>query len=259
MPTPRRSDWHSSPDDSDVSAYGAHRGGWLLGSPSGRDATNQSCGPRRREIHDPTVGSFAYHANEDRWEWSNAVMHMHGYQPGTVTPSTPLIESHEHFDEERGVATLLTQICEHRLPVSTRRRIIDTAGKVHLVVIVADRLVDDVGAVAGLRGFYVDITDGYEHDVQRTLDAVLDDITRKRSIISQAIGMVRLVHDVSEDRAFEVLKWLSSRTNTKLRDIATRLVGDAEGRSIVSAGGKREFDRLLLTAPRRIADKPLSQ
>jgi hypothetical protein len=84
------------------------------------------------------------------------------------------------------------------------------------------------------------------------LDVVFDDITRTRGIISQAIGMMRLVHDVSEERAFEALKWLSSHTNTKLRDIAAQLVVEAEGRSIVPAAAKKDFDRLLLSAPRNI-------
>lgn len=122
----------------------------------------------------------------------------------------------------------------------------------HVLVIVADRLVDDSGVVTGAHGFYVDITDGYEKDVQRTLNVVLEDITRARGVISQAIGMVRLVHDVSEERAFEVLRWLWSRTNTKSRDIAAQLVADAGARSIVPAAAKNDFDRLLLSAPRRI-------
>lgn len=46
-------------------------------------------------------------------------------------------------------------------------------------------------------GFYVDITDGYESDLQHTLDVVLDQPTRNRAIINQAIGMLRMVYGVS--------------------------------------------------------------
>jgi len=201
------------------------------------------------------VGSFTYHAREDRWEWSDAVLRMHGYQAGAVSPSTPLVESHERPDDGKGVALLLAQLDERCLPFSTRRRIVDTEGDVHVVVmIVADRLVDVAGDFVGARGFYVDITHGYSDDVQRAVDGVLAEITRTRGIIGQAIGMLRLVHDLSEERAFEVLRWLSNQTNIKLRDIAAQLVADAEGRSIVSARAKNDFNRLLLTAPRRVAD-----
>lgn len=40
------------------------------------------------------VGSFRYVINDDRWEWSDAVARMHGYAPGSVTPTTELVLSH---------------------------------------------------------------------------------------------------------------------------------------------------------------------
>ena len=43
----------------------------------------------------PLAGSFKYDAREDRWEWSDEVAVMHGYEPGTVTPTTELVLSHK--------------------------------------------------------------------------------------------------------------------------------------------------------------------
>lgn len=34
------------------------------------------------------VGTFRYFRLEDRWEWSEAVAEMHGYEPGQVNPPT---------------------------------------------------------------------------------------------------------------------------------------------------------------------------
>ncbi len=221
-------------------------------APSNSDAAHHPRGVGRNAFGGSAVGDFTYRTIGERWEWSDAVFEMHGYRPHEVELTTALIESHEHCGDGGGIAARLARHQDYCLPFSIRRRIVDTAGRIHVVVIVADRPVDDSGAVAGARGCYVDITDGYEDDLQRTLDVILEDITRTRGVISQAIGMVRLVHDVSEERAFEVLKWLSSQTNTKLRDIAAQLVTDAEGRSIVPAVAKKDFDRLLLSTPRRI-------
>ena len=38
----------------------------------------------------PISGSFSYHARKDRWEWSDEVAAMHGYEPGAVDPTTEL-------------------------------------------------------------------------------------------------------------------------------------------------------------------------
>jgi hypothetical protein len=46
-------------------------------------------------------------------------------------------------------------------PFSSRHRIIDTAGRVHWVIVVADRMFDDVGQLIGTSGFYVDYTQRY--------------------------------------------------------------------------------------------------
>jgi hypothetical protein len=40
------------------------------------------------------VGWFRYFFDDDRWKWSAQVERMHGYQPGSVTPTTALVLSH---------------------------------------------------------------------------------------------------------------------------------------------------------------------
>ena len=87
----------------------------------------------------PLAGSFKYDAREDRWEWSDEVAVMHGYEPGTVTPTTELVLSHKHPDDKPTVAQLIEQVRRLGIPFSSRHRIIDTAGKIHVVVVVGDR------------------------------------------------------------------------------------------------------------------------
>ena len=64
---------------------------------------------------------------------------MHGYEPGTVAPTTELALSHKHPDDKPTVAELIEEVRKHGVPFSSRRRIIDTRGNVHVVVVVGDR------------------------------------------------------------------------------------------------------------------------
>jgi PAS domain S-box-containing protein len=199
----------------------------------------------------PRVGSFRFLTRENRWEWSDAVAAMHGYEPGTVTPTTELILSHKHPDDKPTVAELIDQVRREGIPFSSRHRIIDTAGKTHLVVVVGDRCRDDDGQLIGTAGFYVDVTDEYNADMQRTLDDFVSTISERRAVINQAIGMLMLGYGVPADRAFEILAWRSQETNVKLRDIATRLVDAVTTAALLPSGAASRLDNMLLTAHQR--------
>jgi fructose-specific component phosphotransferase system IIB-like protein len=115
---------------------------------------------------------------------------MHGYEPGTVSPTTRLVLSHKHPDDYGQVAATLDEIKRTASAFSTRHRIIDTRGDVHWVVVVGDQMVDDAGVVIGTDGFYVDvdvtpsITEARE---ERVTEAVAE-IAEARSGIEQAKG-----------------------------------------------------------------------
>lgn len=203
----------------------------------------------------PLAGSFQYLIAEDRWVWSDGVARMFGYVAGLVTPTTELILAHKHPDDRAAVAELIERVRRTGAPFSSRHRIVDTAGAVHLVVVVGDRMLGDGGEVIGTSGFYVDVTEDFEEDVRRSLDQVIGEIARRRAVINQAMGMLMLAHGVSADRAFEILAWRSQETNTKLRDIAERLVdeaSEAERAELLPDGMAGRLDHLLLTVHERI-------
>ena len=58
---------------------------------------------------------------------------------------------------------------------------------------------------------------------RRTSDAVTA-ATVSRGVIEQAKGMIMVVLDVSADQAFDLLRWQSSNSNTKLRAVADQVV-----------------------------------
>jgi PAS domain S-box-containing protein len=178
------------------------------------------------------VGAFRYLAREDRWEWSDEVAQMHGYESSAVTPTTELMLSHKHPDDKVTVADLMQQVCRHGGPFSSRHRIIDTHGVEHLVMVVGDRWYDG-NTPAGISGFCVDITEQFNSDVQERLTEAVVAIGARQAVINQAIGMVMLRYGLSAESAFQLLSKLSQEANLKLRMIAERVVTDSEAREAV--------------------------
>lgn len=110
------------------------------------------------------AGWFRFYFEDQRWEWSDQVQRMHGYQPGTVTPTTELVLSHKHPDDRRRVAATINDMVTNRRAFGTRHRIIDTGGAIHQVVVVGDQFCDDAGEVIGTHGFYIDVTSTGDSD-----------------------------------------------------------------------------------------------
>ena len=197
------------------------------------------------------VGWFRFYFDDQRWEWSEQVQRMHGYEPGTVTPTTELVLSHKHPDDRGQVAATIDDILNTHKPFSTRHRIVDTSGSVHHVIVAGDRLYDDQGTVIGTHGFYVDISRLRDPDQEDRVTAKLAEIAENRAAIEQAKGMLMLIYGIDEDDAFDLLKWLSQEANVKLRLLAEQISEDfrSSGPAFIP---QSEFDQLLLSARSRV-------
>ncbi len=200
------------------------------------------------------VGWFRFYFADERWEWSPQVERMHGYEPGTVHPTTDLVLSHKHPDDYGQVAATLDEIRRTSGAFSTRHRIIDTHGDVHHVVEVVDQLHDDSGAVIGTHGFYVDVTPSIQEAQDEIVTEAVAEIAEARGGIEQAKGMLMLIYRINADSAFELLKWRSQETNTKLRALAEQIATDfLELRYDEVLPSRNTYDRLLLTAHLRVS------
>lgn len=200
------------------------------------------------------VGWFRFYFAEERWEWSPQVERMHGYEPGTVHPTTDLVLSHKHPDDYGQVAATLDEIRRTAGVFSTRHRILDTHGDVHHVVVVGDQLFGDDGQVIGTHGFYVDVTPSLNDVHHERVSEAVAEIAEARSGIEQAKGMLMLIYKISADSAFELLRWRSQETNTKLRALAQQITTDFLGLQYEDELPPRGvYDRLLLTAHDRVA------
>ncbi|WP_234706114.1 PAS and ANTAR domain-containing protein [Mycolicibacterium setense] len=189
------------------------------------------------------VGRFRFLLDGQRWEWSDAVARMHGYEPGTVQPTTELLLKHKHPEDREQVAAVLDLVLQGQ-PFSSRHRIIDTAGHTHLVIVVGDLLRDDQGTVTGTSGFYIDVTEAQQSDITE----MISDIAASRALIEQAKGVLMAAYGLSAQRAFEILVWRSQETNTKLREFAAQFLEAISGK--VPPTGLTYVDQALLTTSR---------
>jgi ANTAR domain/PAS fold len=190
------------------------------------------------------VGRFEYSYNADEWSWSDAVARMHGYEPGTVEPTTDLVLSHKHPDDLAKVKALLKRASA---PFSSRHRIRTTSGDVRDVVVVGEIVADEASEVVATRGFYVDVTEALRDDVQRGIDEELDSIVAHRALIEQAKGMLMMVYDVTAEAAFDILRWRSQEMNIKLHAIAAELVDKLPPLLSIEAGSRGPVDHFLMT------------
>jgi PAS domain S-box-containing protein len=206
------------------------------------------------------AGWYRFYFADERWEWSTQVAQIHGYEPGSVTPTTELVLSHRHPDDYAKVVATLKQVRRTHQPITTRHRIIDTKGRTHDVVVVSERLQDDAGEVVGTHGFYVDVTPSKrarqvsERAREQMVRAAVAEIADNQGPIEQAKGMLMLIYGVDAENAFELLKWRSQEANVKLRLIAEQLT--AESLAVSQEEGlppRTNYDQVLLTAHLRIA------
>lgn len=197
------------------------------------------------------AGWFRFYFEDQRWEWSEQVQRMHGYEPGTVTPTTELVLSHKHPDDRGQVTATINDMVNQRQAFSTRHRIVDTHGVVHHVVVVGDQFCDDNDEVIGTHGFYIDVTPTATKNAEDAITAKVAAIAQRRGVIDQAKGMLMLVYGVDEDAAFNLLKSLSQVRNMKLWPLAQQIAKDfAElGREAITS--RSRFDQRLLTAHAR--------
>jgi hypothetical protein len=221
---------------------------------------NQPTSPTEPATRYLNVGAFRFWFVGQRWEWSDEVARMHGYEPGTVAPTTKLLLSHKHPEDRAHVQDLLDYALQSEESFSSRHRFLDTAGNVHDAIVVADRMLDDSGAVVGTAGYYIDLTNTFDetrHETrQEVLDEALPDLFENRAAIEQAKGVLMYVYRVSADQAFRVLQWRSQETNVKLRALAKQLLAEVATLISPTAAVQSQFDHLLLTVHERIPSEP---
>ena len=199
------------------------------------------------------VGWYRFYFADERWEWSPEVEQTHGYEPGTVSPTTRLVLSHNHPDDYQYVAGTLAEVRRTHNPFSTRHRIITVQGQTRDVVVIGERLLDDAGAVIGAQGFYFDVTYS-DTERQASISEAFAEIADNRAAIEQAKGMLMYVYRIGAEAAFDLLTWRSQEANVKLRSFAEQLLADVSALQpdAEPLPSRVTFDQLLLTTHQRM-------
>lgn len=202
-----------------------------------------------------SVGSFRFWFEDQRWEWSDAAAAIYGYTEGSARPSTELLLAHKHPDDRALVAESIASAVRTGEPFCGRHRVIDTAGRTHHVIVVADRMLDDQESVVGTAGYFIDVSGTLEENRQEILDDTLPELVQSRAVIEQAKGVLMVVYGINAEQAFRVLQWRSQETNIKLRTLAQQLVGEVPAMGGGPAAQRARFDHLLLTMHDVLASK----
>ncbi len=200
-------------------------------------------------------GRFWYYRAEDRWEWSDQLARLHGYDSAdVVVPTIDLMLSHKHPDDRDRVAGLLERVRRAGEPFSSQHRIVDRAGTVIPVIVIGDLLHDDEGRRRGTHGFYVAASADAEHtptttsrrdDAPQRMD--VDEMMRRRATIERVKGALMLAYRLSDKQAFDMLVWRSQESNVKLYALAAAIEARLAEIDIPS-GSRGAFDRIVLGA-----------
>lgn len=200
------------------------------------------------------TGTFRVDRDTGAWTWSDELYAIYGFDVGEVVPSADLVARHLHPEDRDEVARLLAESMETGAPFSLWHRLVTAQGAVRQVVMLSAGEFDD-GALLGVRGYVVDLTEPLRLAASREIDDAMEQMARSRPVIDQAKGALMLVYAVDDAAAFELLRRYSQQVNVKVRDVARQLVESAS-----TAGGwpsdvRTMLDRLALQAPPAVQDE----
>ncbi len=170
------------------------------------------------------VGDFQYDVLADAWHWSTGVYTIHGFEPGDIVPTTPLVLAHKHPNDREAFEVLFHGVRVEGGTVVSHHRIIDGHGGTRKVVMIAEGRKDPSGNVDVVTGHFLDLTNVIERESSAEADEAVARAVEKRQFIEQAKGILMGRFSMDSDSAFEILVKWSQREQRKVRDIAVDLV-----------------------------------
>ena len=105
------------------------------------------------------MGSYQYTAGDDTWQWSDGIYAIHGFHRGEVVPTTTLLLCHAHAADRRHAGQLLRACLRDGRLFSLLYHVIDAAGQLRWALIAGEGTFDEGGAVTGIRGYLIDVTE----------------------------------------------------------------------------------------------------
>jgi PAS domain S-box-containing protein len=194
----------------------------------------------------PPVGRYRLELATGQWAWSDEVYVMHGFEPGQIVPTTPLMLSHKHPDDRARVDGLLRRAAETGQPFSSVHRIRDAQGKTRTLAVTGQGRRDPAtGRVTELFGYFIDVTESHREAAARDATASIQASAERRAVIEQAKGVLMVVYGIDEEAAFDLLRQASNLANIAVRDIAYSLVHLFSGPGVTVFPTREAIDGFL--------------
>jgi hypothetical protein len=195
------------------------------------------------------VARFRFDAVDGTWWWSPAMYALHGFSPGEVVPTTALLLAHKHADDRARTEGRLQEALRTGEPFCCRHRIIDASGRIHMVLAVAEGRCDERGTVVAVEGFFVDVTESMRRVVEEEAHTAVVRATQTRAVIEQAKGLLVGIYGIDPEAAFNLLRWHSQQTNTKIRVLAEGLVAQMSQAPVDGRSPARRLSAYLGVPP----------
>lgn len=173
------------------------------------------------------IGRYAYDGTS--WAWSETMYAMHGFEAGSVVPSSDLMVAHADPEDVSTAQETFKQALVSGEPYTSYHHLLDATRKRRTVLVAGAGRLDADGRVVELHGYMVDLTEVVATDTRAMVDAAIAGVTEHRAVIEQAKGVVMVAFGVTSDQAFEVLRAHSQDNNIKVHHLAEKLVEAVAG------------------------------
>jgi PAS domain-containing protein len=194
----------------------------------------------------PPVGRYRLDLATGEWAWSDEIYVMHGFRPGEIVPTTPLMLAHKHPDDRGRVDGVLRRAAATGQTFSSVHRIIDAQGRTRTLAITGQGRRDPgTGRVTELFGYFLDVTQSHREAAAREATASIQASAERRAVIEQAKGVLMMVYGVESEESFDLLREASNAANIAVRDIAYSLVHLFAGRDVTLVPSREAIDEFL--------------
>ena len=201
--------------------------------------------PREDRPARSLIGQFTWDTVADVWWWSEDLYRLYGYRPAAVEPTLERFLQHKDPRDRAQIDMVFTRCAQEGGPFSCYHRIIDAHG-IHKTVVAigfGDRNVAGTHTDV-MQGFLVEVSSSDDPDTEAALQSVL----HSRAPIEQVKGALMLVHGLTADAAFSLLRGYSQVYNKKVAAIVTAVLEAFQARPMTSAVSRAELDRILWDA-----------
>jgi hypothetical protein len=193
----------------------------------------------------PAIGEFTWDTVADVWWWSDSLYRLYGYEPRAVEPTLGRFLQHKDPRDRAQIDLVFDRCAQQGGPFSCYHRIVDTRGASTAVVAIGFGRRNAADTRTDLmQGFLVEVS--ARDDLES--EAALQSLLASRASIEQVKGALMLVHGISADAAFSLLRGYSQVYNKKLAAIVTAVLDGFESRPKGNTVSRGELDRLLWDA-----------